>query len=84
MVEGNGVSGVYTYAHKSMKASITINGVLKLGVLMVLSIWAGYAAGYRHGVRDDQREWWASVRLDSQGNRVFLGPQAKLEFARIM
>ena len=65
-----------------MKASISVNGVLKLAILMLLSLWAGYAAGYRHGVRDDQREWWASVRLDSQGNRVLLGPQAKAEFNR--
>jgi hypothetical protein len=63
-----------------MKASITINSVLRLAFLMLLSLWAGYAAGYRHGVRDDQREWWASVRLDSQGNRVFLGPPGKTEF----
>ena len=63
-----------------MKASANIKGVLKLVVLMLLSLWAGYALGYRNGVRDDQREWWASVPFDSQGNRVFLGPQAKVEF----
>lgn len=63
-----------------MKASITSKGVLKLALFVLLSLWAGYATGYRHGVRDDQREWWASVRLDSQGKLVFFGPQAKSEF----
>lgn len=80
MIAQNSVKGVYALAHKSMKAFTNINGVLKFAVLMLLSLWAGYAAGYRHGVCDDQREWWASVRLDSQGNRVFLGPQPRAGF----
>jgi hypothetical protein len=63
-----------------MKKSITLNGALKLSVLMLLSLWTGYAIGYHRGMRDDQREWWASVRLDSQGNRVFDGPQAVASF----
>jgi hypothetical protein len=47
---------------------------------MLLSLWGGYALGYHRGVRDDQREWWASVQMDSQGNQVFLGPQVKKGF----
>jgi hypothetical protein len=63
-----------------MKASNSIKGVLTVAGLVLLSLWAGYAIGYHRGVRDDQREWWASARLDTQGNRVFLGPQAVATF----
>ena len=63
-----------------MKACININKVLKIALLMVFSLWVGYAVGYHRGERADQRAWWASVRLDSQGNRVFDGPQPKGEF----
>jgi len=58
----------------------TLKGALKVAVLMLLSLWAGYAIGYHRGMRDDQREWWSSVRLDSQGNRVFDGPRAVASF----
>ena len=45
-------------------------------MLLFLALLVGYVWGYRSGVRDDQRGWWESVRVDSQGNRVFLGLQA--------
>lgn len=51
-----------------------------LAVIVALSVWVGYAAGYHRGVFDDQREWWASIRIDPQGNRVFDPPQGKAEF----
>ena len=58
----------------------SVKAALILAIPMLLSLWAGYVVGYRRGVRDDQREWWASVQLDSHGNRIFLGPQAKAAF----
>jgi len=63
-----------------MKRLISVNGVLRITVLMLLSLWVGYATGYHRGLRDDQRQWWSSARIDSQGNRVFLGPQAVASF----
>jgi len=48
--------------------------------LVVFALWAGYALGYHHGVRDEEDRWWSSTHLDSQGNRVFHGPQAKAQF----
>ena len=63
-----------------MKARINIKGIVMFAAVLLLSVWAGYAVGYHHGVRDDQREWWASIQFDTQGNHVFLGPQAKARF----
>jgi hypothetical protein len=63
-----------------MKNSITNKATLIGASLVVFALWEGYALGYHHGVRDENREWWSTVRLDSQGNRVFLGPQAKGQF----
>lgn len=58
-----------------MKKSITPSRALKLAVLMLLMLWAGYAVGYHRGIDEDQRVWWASVTIEN-GHRVFLGPPA--------
>jgi hypothetical protein len=63
-----------------MKKHINVKVTLRATVLVLLSLWIGYAAGYHRGVQHDQREWWSSVRVDAHGNAVFLGPQAKAEF----
>ena len=58
-----------------MKRFITLNGSLTLAALMLLTLWAGYAIGYRRGIHEDQRVWWASGTIEN-GHRVFLGPPA--------
>ena len=63
-----------------MRPNVNMKRASRLAVLVVLLLWVGYATGYRRGMHDDQREWWASVRFDSQGNRVFDGPRAKSGF----
>jgi hypothetical protein len=53
------------------EAFINARRLLGLGALMLLSLWIGYAIGYGHGVQEGEDQWWASARLDLQGDRIF-------------
>lgn len=45
--------------------------------ISIACLWAGYAAGYHRGVKDERQEWWSSAQQDSTGRVVFTGPRAK-------
>ncbi len=58
---------------KNPNRSLVAVTIFSLGCL-----WAGYAIGYHHGLRDERQQWWSSAQEDSQGHLVFTGlrPQA--------
>jgi hypothetical protein len=57
-----------------MKTTLNISGLLRIAVVILVSLWVGYAAGYHRGVRDD------TAWVDSRGNRLFVGPQPEAIF----
>jgi len=54
--------------------------VIAATVLSIGCLWAGYAIGYHHGVRDERQEWWSSGQQDSKGRLVFTWPHNKYRF----
>jgi len=61
-----------------MKNPVNVKIVMLINCLFAITLLSGYALGYRHGVRDNERSWWSSAQIDREGKRVFLGPQAQL------
>ncbi len=58
---------------KSLYAKVPLNmkTILAGAAFVVLALWIGYALGYHHGVRNEQKAWSSTYQLDRSGQRIY-------------
>jgi len=59
------VKSLYAKEHLNMKT------ILTAAAFVVLALWIGYALGYHHGIRNEQKAWSSTYQLDSSGRRIY-------------
>jgi hypothetical protein len=59
------VKSLYAKEHLNMKT------ILTAAAFVVLALWIGYALGYHHGVRNEQKAWSSTYQLDRSGQRIY-------------